>query len=228
MFLCSVKILFFVLNSIRYVSYFSALILSSLASLSYFWGKVWQPLPFSGRCIGFLHFKLLRLDWKKKAISTAELLQRFWTWFQGNWRLCGSVVEAVQRPLWVDWFSCLFGPYKWLGRTQAHVHSHTNTFNASLKRRHKGKSPFFIGKKQGQTGSLCFVIPGCLCSLVFLSCIIIIRLASDHYTGPQGLWEILAVGELKWCCYIRNWAEVVPLTWMQSKTTGMAVTIDVN
>lgn len=155
---------------------------------------------------------------KKEAISTAELLQRFWTCFQGNWRLCGSVVEAVQRPLWVDWFSCLFGPYNWLGHTQAHVHSHTNTINVSLKRRHKGKSPFSTGKKEGQTGSLCFVIPGCLCSLVFLSCIVIIRLASDRYTGPQGLWEILAAGELKWCCYVRSWAEVVPLTWMQSKT----------
>lgn len=127
---------------------------------------------FQGNILAFFISKLLTLDWKKekkkKAFSTAELLQRFWTSFQRKWRLCGSVAEAVKRPLWVDWFFCLFGPYNWLGRTQAHVHSHTNTFNVSLKMRNKGKSPFFIGMKRGRTGLLCFVTPSCLCSLVFL------------------------------------------------------------
>lgn len=165
---------------------------------------------------------------KKEAISTAELLQRFWTCFQGNWRLCGSVVEAVQRPLWVDWFSCLFGPYNWLGRTQAHVHSHTNTINVSLKRRHKRKKSLLYRKQRGSDWLIVLrntrvsVLTGfpvlhrhhspCIWPLYW----------TTGTVGNTGSWRIKVM-------LLRKKLSWGGATGMDAKqNTGLAVTIDVN
>lgn len=123
-----------------------------LTSLSYFGGKV--AVVAISRAIYWLSSSwtfwglMEKIILKKVAVWTAELLQHLRTSFQRKWRLCGSVVEALQRPLWGDWFFCPFGPYNWLGRTQAHVHSHTNTLNVSLERRNKGKKESLLCRNE--------------------------------------------------------------------------------
>lgn len=142
----------------------------------------------------------------KNNLNLKELFFFHYKWksLSGNWKMCvGDVMEAVQRPLWVDWFFCLFGPYNWLGHvlnlifffskhTCKHTFTRTKTRFMSLSTGGtKEKSLLFRNKKLKRGwGWNWLVIELCflgLCLQVFLFANRSPRILLFHQcTGRQG------------------------------------------
>lgn len=129
-----------------------------------------------------------------------------------NGNFCGETEKCVWAMSWrrfkglcelIDFSVCLvpiidlvmfLTSFFFFPSTHASTYSltHTNTFYVSLNRRHKGKSPFFLGikHKAGMRLKVArnrIVLPGCLCLQVFLFTNRSPRLLLSHqYTGCQG------------------------------------------